>query len=378
MNSLEEIRDEIDEIDSELVRLFVRRMDCSRRVAAYKEKHHLPILNAEREQAVLKKVAGQAGDLADAARLLFSQMMDISRAEQMRRIASHSPLKDEVNAAVSRSFSPRSVACPGVDGAFSSAAARKLFPNAVIHFYDDFKEAVDAVSRGTDDTVVHPVENSFAGSVSENYDLIRMRNLKINAGINLPVTHCLIGLPGSSLSDIKRVFSHPQGLSQCAEFLESHGIVPMPYVNTATAAKHIAELKDPSAGAVCSREAAELYGCTVLKEGIQSSDLNSTRFVAASLSGVILPDADRISLCFSLPHVTGSLCRVLSQLAGFGLNLTKIESRPLRDSPFEYLFFLDCTGNLRNPSILELLSGMQNELPQFYLLGNYREIPSEK
>ena len=219
-----------------------------------------------------------------------------------------------------------------------------------------------------------PVENSSAGSVSEVYDLILKYRFFISAAVTLHIHHCLAAPASADPAAIQQVFSHPQALSQCSDFLAQQGYTPVPYSNTAAAAKMVAETGGNLA-AICSEKAAQTHGLRVLQTGIQNNRANRTRFIAISRELCIPDDAQKISLCFSLPHTTGSLYHVLARFAVNGLNLTKIESRPIMgDGPqFTYDFYLDFTGNIRHAHTLDLLASLRKELPRFSFLGNYRE-----
>lgn len=375
MNELERIREEINEIDGELLPLFLRRMDASRRVAEYKREHHLPVFHAERERQILNRVAEQAGEYADAAQLLYSSIMDVSRALQHDQLGGGKVLRRQIETALSARPAPARgrVACAGVDGSYTGEAGRMLYPESELLFRRRFEDVFRAVDAGEADYGIIPVENSSAGSVTEVYDLIIKYRFSICAGTELRISHCLLAQPGARLEDIKTVYSHPQALSQCSGFLEQNALRPVESANTAVAAETVAGAGDPAAAAIASRQSAELYGLSILKEGIQNSRENYTRFISISKTPHIPKDADKISLCFSLPHETGSLYRILSRFALRGLNLTKIESRPILDKPFEYLFYLDFSGNAAEERTVNLLCALSDELPRFTFLGNYRE-----
>ena len=386
MDDLKDIRREIDAIDDQLIPLLCRRMDCSLRVASYKAAHGLPVLNEEREQQVLEQVRavcckeGRA-DYAEAAALVFASTMDVSRALQHRALGAGQPLREALEGA-SRSLLPPELArvvCQGCAGAYSDEAAGRMFPltREAQHrpiFVSTWADVLEMVRSGQADYGVLPVENSSTGSVGEVYDLIMTGGFSIAAAVELPVSHCLLGLPGASLADIREVCSHPQGLSQCADIIAAHGWRTIPYGNTATAAKMVAEAGNPALAAIASRKAGEIYGLNILDDSVQSVDKNCTRFIAISSRLTIPADADKISLIFSLPHTTGSLYRALARFALEGLNLTKIESRPIRDGGFHYAFYLDFEGSVSQPGTRDLLCALSEEMPAFTFLGNYREM----
>lgn len=240
-------------------------------------------------------------------------------------------------------------------------------------FMSDLKTFFSTVRSGEADYGIIPVENSSAGSVHEAYDLIIKYKFYISAALDLPVSHCLLGVRGSSLQNVKEVRSHPQGLLQCNEFIHKHGLTAISCLNTAVAAETVGKLNNPEIAAIASRESAELYNLDILAEGIQTNQNNSTRFIAISRQMQIPQNADKISMLFSLPHTTGSLYSTLSRFAVRGLNLTKIESRPIQGSNFQYYFYLDFTGSVRDGETVNLLCALHDELPEFAFLGNFPE-----
>lgn len=374
---LDEIRQRIDKIDDQLLDLFKQRMDCARQVGLYKLEHNLPILNTERENEILASVEASGGEYGYAARLLYSNLMELSRALQHDIVGSGKEMRRLLEIGKtesSRKNENLKIACQGIVGANSHEAAVKLFPNSTPCFYNTWEEVFKAVDSGEADYGVLPVENSSAGSVSDVYDLILKYRFYISGALNLPISHCLCGLNRSELSDIKEVWSHPQALAQCSNYTAASNLKTVPCSNTAVAAKMIADADRTDCAAICNEQAANEYGLKIFKRNIQNSDNNSTRFIVISKTIYIPQDADKISLCFCLPHVTGSLHNVLCRFSSHGLNLTKIESRPLPEKSFEYLFYLDFTGNVRSEHVMNLMCALSEELPEFSFLGNYHEI----
>lgn len=373
---LHEIRQEINAIDDQLLPLLIRRMEAAGKVAEIKREAGLPVLDAQRERQILERICARGGAYGSALQGVYASMMEASRALQHDALGGGQALRDQVTNALAAGQSwpeaPR-VACSGVSGAYADAAAQLLFPQKEVSFYHGFEEVFAAVADGAADFGVVPIENSYAGSVHETFDLMLRYRLSIAAAVDLPIHHCLMALPGVSLRELRRVYSHPQGLAQCAEYLESHGLSPVPCSNTAAAAKRLSETGEREAAAIASADAARIFGLQILEKDIQTSKNNATRFIAISREMRILPQADKISLIFTLPHTTGSLYNVLARFARCGLNLTKIESRPIPDSNFQYYFYLDFTGNVREAGTLRLLCALQEELPAFTLLGNYME-----
>ncbi|MGN0171396.1 MAG: bifunctional chorismate mutase/prephenate dehydratase [Acutalibacteraceae bacterium] len=381
---LSDIRREIDRIDGELVPLLCERLNCSEKVAAYKRAHGLPVLNERREQEVLDSVAAKSDALdpqkhgyGRANSLVYSSIMEVSRGLQHREMDAGAALREQLAGAAHSLLPPDKarIVCQGARGAYSHEAAKVLFPgDNDPQFVARWEDVVSAVKNGEADYGLLPVENSSAGSVHEVYDLIIANRCHIAAAVELPVRQCLLTVPGAKLGDIKKVISHPQALAQCRDYIRRHNFEEQNYGNTATAAAFVAQLGDPSVAAIGSQHAAAVYGLTVAQKSIQTVEGNCTRFVAISQRLCMPENADRITLLFRLPHVTGSLYHTLARFALEGLNLTKLESRPVQSGTFEYAFYLDFEGNLQNDGTISLLCALSEELPQFTLLGNYLEI----
>lgn len=371
------VRAEIDRIDSQLLPLLEQRMDAAREVARIKSRAGIPVLNAAREEDILARVREKSPTYGDALRVVYSSMMDVSRALQHKILGGGQKLRAEIAGARASKFDPAvpcSVMCPGVDGSFSAIAARRMFQNGNLHFTERFADVFKSVAEGKTDYGVIPIENSWAGSVHESFDLIMKYRLHIVCAVELPIHHCLVGVKGATTGGVRQVISHPQGLAQCGDYIAAHGFESISYSNTATAAMDVAKHGDPSVAAIASEETAALYGLEVLERDIQSSSENVTRIIAISRDLKIADDADRISLIFTVPNVTGSLYRLLARFALCGLNLTKLESRPTKDRNFDYYFYLDFTGSAGNEGTLDLLCALQEELPVFNFLGNYPEL----
>ncbi|MGI6264573.1 MAG: prephenate dehydratase [Acutalibacteraceae bacterium] len=383
---LTKLRAQIDELDDQLVDRLCERMDLSTAVAAYKAAHHLPVLAAGREAEVLDKVRARvqatrpdADGYPEAAAQVFAAMMDTSRALQHRRMGAGATLRGKIDDACRRPLitGQTRVVCAGSPGAYAHKAAVTMFPFCAgegrqPRFVPTFADVVAAVRDGQAEYGILPVENSSTGSVNEVFDLILTHRYCIVAATTVAVRHCLMARPDAGT--ITDVYSHHQALSQCGEYLAARGLTAHGYPNTATAAQMVAESEKKHIAAIASEEAARLYGLTVLDRDIQSVEHNVTRFIAISKTDIIPPGADKISVIFSLPHVTGSLYRILAQFAIEGLNLTKLESRPVKNGAFEYAFYLDFEGSVEREATKELLCSLSDELPQFCLLGNYKEI----
>lgn len=378
--SLSEIRQKIDEIDSQLLPLFVERMKCAETVAKNKMEQNLPIFNAERENQILDKVGLSAEDFDTEAKMLYTVMMSLSRMRQHKLMNSGEDARQMVDSAIAHSINldtlsqGKTVACVGC-GSYGHEAATALFPEREILFQSSHDEVFQALQQGTADIGILPVENSSAGSVAEVYDLIMKYRFCIIAATTVQIRHCLAAPASATMESLRTVTSHPQALSQCSEFIHAHNLQPIQYANTALAARKIAETNDLTCGVVCSELAAKKYGLQILQKGIQNNQHNRTRFVAIKKDMAIPTDADKISLCFSLDHTTGSLYSVLGRFAMHGLNLTKIESRPARNviDDFQYDFYLDFSGSVTDEKTLDLICELSSELKNFSFLGNYVE-----
>jgi chorismate mutase/prephenate dehydratase len=372
---LTEIRKEIDAVDRELLPLFIRRMRAAEQVAACK-KDGAAILNPAREEKILQGVGEAAGpEYACFAKGLYQYIFELSRGRQWQLLYSGSAFSRRL--AALEAASPGEIAQPrvcaqGVEGAYSSVAASQMYPAGRLRYARRWEDVLDALEAGKADYGVLPVENSSAGSVLDVYDLLLRRRFYIVREHTIRVDHCLLGVRGASLSQVREVYSHPHALAQCPEFFHKYPqIKRVPAVNTAMAAQAVAQQGDPAKAAIASAECARLFGLDILLESVQRSKVNCTRFISVAVRPEFPADANKISLAFTLPHSTGSLFHVLARFALYGLNLTKIESRPEPDTPFEYTFYLDFTGSVKSPATLSLLSSLQQELPSFHYLGNY-------
>lgn len=375
---LNAMRSQIDDIDAEIIRLFSRRMNVVQNVAEYKRVNKLPVLQTGREQEVLDRAAALAGtELAPAARFLASVLMDLSKAQQNTQLSGESVLRRTLESALeSGGILPAAptVACQGVDGAYSSLAARAMFPAGSRRFYPTWDEVFRSVQDGECEIGVLPIENSTAGSVNNVYDLMKKHRVHIVRGYKLPVRHCLLAKPGVHLADITDIYSHEQAISQCSAFLQEHPHIRVHfYSNTAAAARFVSECGDSGVAAIASRECAEIYRLHVVLDAIKNAEQNHTRFIAICNKMILTPDADKLSLALTLPHEPGSLYRLLSQFAMLGLNLTKLESRPLPDTNFEFLFYFEISGSAANEAARNLLCRLERQCETFELLGNYRE-----
>ncbi len=377
---LKEARDSIDRIDRELVDLFCRRMEVNADIARYKKENGLPLTDPERERQKLVAVTDQAGEtFRSYTAALFNQLFDLSKAYQAQLTRDRAPLCAMIEEAMAKTpeifpeFAP--VACQGVEGAYSQLACEKLFSVPDILYFKSFEGVFNAIEKGMCRYGVLPIENSTAGSVNAVYDLMMRHRFYIVRSIRLKVDHCLLAAPGVALKDVKEIVSHEQALSQCAGFLRSLGDVKLTAMeNTAAAARYAATSGRKDVAALSSRNCAALYGLSCLRDSVQDQRGNFTRFICISREPEIYPGADKTSIMAVTPHKPGSLYKLLSRFFSLGINLTKLESRPLPDREFEFMFYFDLEKPIRAPQMIGLLGELEELCERFEYLGSYSEI----
>ncbi len=370
--NLDELRQEIDRLDTSIMQLFVERMEVCRGVARYKQEHDLPVFQGGREGDVIAKAKSHVPEsMASGAALLSTTMIDISKHLQYREI------NKETQEHSYTTFAPQAnarVACAGTEGANSETAVKQIFGEQTKPtFYSSFDEVFQAVQNGTMDYGVIPIQNSTAGSVAQAYDLMEQYSFYIARTTVVEITNCLAVKPGTQFADVKEVFSHPQALAQCEEFLTCNHLIANSYNNTATAAKMVMEHPNPY-GAICSEGCARLHGMDILATNISDYVPNFTRFICITKKLCIPEDANTISVMLKLPHAEGSLHRLLSKFVMCDMNLQKLESRPIRNGSFDVMFYLDFEGNIKGKSPRALLSELSQNLEYFKFLGNHSEI----
>lgn len=378
---LENLRKEIDTLDRELVSLFLKRMNCSAQVAAYKKENNLPVFDPARERALLSRLSELAGEENEEdIRTLYATILDLSRSRQHRLLDSKSPFSEEILRAMEETtplFPERaSVACQGVEGAYSQLAAERLFRVPNITFFSNWEKVFDAIEAGLCRYAVIPIENSTAGSVKRVYDLMIDRNFRIVRTVRLKIDHNLLAKKGTKLSDIREVVSHEQAISQCSDFLATLGpSVKITRVeNTAAAARMVAESDRTDLASLSSRASAGQYGLSVLASAVQNNGNNHTRFICITNRTEIYPGADRTSLMVVTPHKPGALYRILSRFNALGINLLKLESRPIPDRDFEFMFYFDLECSVYSEKLARLLSELESECEVFSYLGSYSEV----
>ena len=379
-NELEQLRGQIDQIDDKIIALFKERMQVSDKIALVKKEHDMPTLAPGRERAVLARVAEEAGEeFADYTESLFRTIMAASRSYQNIRSGKKSAVYESVKEALENTpqlFPQRArVACQGIEGAYSQIACDSIFKSPSIMYFKSFDNVFKAVESGMCQYGILPIENSTAGSVNTIYDLMLRHNFSIVRSARLKVSHNLLAKYGTKLSDVKEIFSHEQAINQCAVVLAGMKGVKVTVVeNTAVAAKMVAESGDPGVAALSSRFCAEHYGLQTLQANVQDQDNNYTRFICISKKPEIYPGADRTSFMMIISHKPGSLYNVLSKFYALGINLRKLESRPLPGREFEFMFYFDIESSVYAPEMEKLFLDLESESEEFRYLGTYNEV----
>ena len=373
---LQDYRKQIDVIDTGLTELLMKRLSVVENIADYKIENNKQVLDAEREAQKLTALQASVETTfeKEALRELFSQIMAISRKRQYKILEEKGTKYHQAFMEVDalRVENGR-IVYQGTEGSYSEMAMHKYFGKDIDAFaVDTFEDAMRIIEEGSADYAVLPIENSTAGFVSENYDLLSKFENYIVGDVVLPIRHALMAVNGATIADIKKVYAHPQALMQTERFLNRHpdwDLISMK--NNAFAARKVAEDKDITHAAIAGEGAAERYGLTILEHGINQDEKNSTRFIIVTNRKIFLKDAKIISLCLEATHESGSLYRLLSHIIYNGLNMTKIESRPIEERNFEYRFFIDFEGNLNDPAVRNALRGMREEARSLKVLGNY-------
>lgn len=373
---LQELRGKLDQIDAQIVELYEERMDICSQVADYKIETGKKVLDKSREEEKLRKVRALTHNdfNAHGVQELFEQIMSMSRKLQYNKLSEKGVYgklpfieMEKLNIENAR------VVFQGAEGAYSQMAMMKYFGDDVDSFHvDSFRDAMCAIEEGSADYAVLPIENSTAGIVNEIYDLlVEYENYIVGEQI-IKIEHCLLGLPGTELDQIRTVYSHPQSLMQSARYLNAHdGWKQVSMQNNAFAARKVSEEQDKSQAAIASSQAAKIYGLDILERGVNQSETNSTRFIIVTNQKVYLRDAEKVSLCLEVPHESGSLYRILSHFIYNNLNMSKIESRPIEGRNWEYRFFIDFEGNLADSAVKNALRGLREEARNMKILGNY-------
>ena len=377
---LSEYRARIDAIDDEMVRLFAERMEVAAGIAAYKKENKLPVLDMRREKEKLLQIAEKTPEgLKDYAVSLYSLIFELSRSCQSRLLGTKSELTEQIETALKETpplFPGHAVvACQGVEGSYQQLACERLFKLPNIFYFASFGAVFSAIEKGLCQYGVIPVENSTAGSVNAVYDLMMKHNFRIVRSVRLKIDHNLLVKPGTKWEDVKEIYSHEQAISQCAAFLQQHpGIRVVPCENTAIAAKMVADSSRRDIAALSSRECMRLYNLEALAESVQDQGNNHTRFICISKDLEIYPGADRSSLMLTLPHQPGSLYKLLSRFYALGINMNKLESRPMPERNFEFMFYFDLETSVYSPEFRQLMAELPSLCDSFSYLGSYSEV----
>lgn len=376
MESLQELREQLDEIDTQIVDLYQKRMDVCSKVGEYKISTGKKVFDKQREKEKLSVVTENVTNdfYKKGLKELYEQLMSMSRKLQYQLLTKRGALgrlpfigMDKLDVEDAR------IVFQGREGAYSQAAMEKYFGKEINSFHvQTFRDAMEAIEEGSADFAVLPIENSSAGVVNEVYDLLMEFENYIVGEVFLPIDHALAGIPGTNLSEIERVYSHPQALMQCAKFLDEHRDWQQISVsNTASAAKKVLEDKDSKKAAICSKYAAEYYGLQILEEKINYNEKNTTRFIVVTNQKIFLKDATKISICFEAAHESGALYHLLSHFIYNDLSMIKIESRPIEGRNWEYCFFVDFEGNMADGAVKNAIRGLREEARSLKILGNY-------
>ncbi len=377
---IQELRNQIDAIDDQLVTLFAQRMAVSAKIADYKKENNLPIFVPAREREKLQDVAEKAGDeMANYTRVLYSMLFELSRSYQSKRNSTVSPLYTKITDAIATTpklFPQQAmVACQGVEGAFSQIACEKIFKSPMIMYFKNFDGVFSAIEKGLCQYGILPIENSTAGSVKKVYDLMIQHNFSIVRSFRLKIDHNLLANAGATMDGIKEIYSHEQAINQCGDFLATlTGVKITPVENTATAAELVAKSGRTDVAALSSRNCAELYGLKCLAGSIQDKDNNHTRFICISKNLEIYPGADKTSIMMILNHRPGALYKVLARLYVLGINVTKLESRPLPDRDFEFMFYFDLDTSIYSEEFVQLMCELDEFCEEFKYLGSFSEV----
>lgn len=376
MADLSDYRKEIDEIDEELVSLFERRMNVVKKVAQYKKDNDLEVFHKDRENIVFEKAVSCLKDKSytDEVIKFINATMEIGKGVQQRIISEAKKFAD-IEIKREEVDVTKKVGFPGVAGSFTEEAAIKFFGKDCHRIsYEDFEDVCIALKNGEIEYGILPIENSSTGAVSDTYDLLRKYGFFITGEECIKIQQNLVGIEGAKLDDIEEVYSHSQGIRQCSEFLKENGEwMLIPFHNTATSAKHVKDLMDKSKAAIASKNAAKIYGLSVIEEGINNQKDNHTRFIIITREPKVSKYADKISVVFSLEDEAGTLYRLLSHFAENNINMIKIESRPMKSTSWKYFLYVDFEGDIASEEVTKAIRLIEKNSAYFKLLGAYKK-----
>lgn len=377
---LKELRQSLDCLDDEFLKLFEKRMDVVQQIAEYKRNNDLPVFDPSRERQKLADISKKAKEeMRSYAHVLYSLLFELSRSYQGRLLHHSSELEEQITTAIdhTQKLFPQDavVACQGVEGAYSQLACEKLFRIPNIMYFNSFDKVFSAIDSDLCRYGLLPLENSTAGSVNKVYDLMLKHNFSIVRSVRLKVDHNLLAKKGTNLSDIKEIVSHEQAIGQCADFLKTLGNVKLtPCENTAVAAEMVAASQRSDIAALSSRICEQLYSLNCIASSVQDKGNNYTRFICISKDLEIYPGADKTSVMMIVSHKPGSLYKVLSRLYALGINLIKLESRPLPDRDFEFMFYFDLETSIYSAEFVQMICELNSHCEEFRYLGSYSEI----
>ncbi|MDE6519612.1 MAG: chorismate mutase [Ruminococcus sp.] len=367
---LNQLRSNIDDIDEQILNLFMKRMELCKAVADYKKEHNLPVFQGGREKQLIDRIKALTNDseLESGTAALFTTIMDISKILQNRKLLSEQ--SNNIYAVPDFANAER-IGCQGTSGANSETASRLIFGDKPIIFYKTFEDVFSAVQSGELDYGVLPVHNSTAGSVNSTYDLMAKYSVYTVKEVCVEINHCLATRNNISIDEITTVYSHPQAIAQCCDYITAHGLKTAEYGNTATSAKMVAESSENIAS-ICSVECANRLGLNIVAENIADCSVNRTRFICISRDMQVAPESDSISVMIKIPDTEGSLYRLLTKFYVNGMNLLKIESRPLKDGSFNVMFYLDFDGRINDAGVKALMNDLAENSEYFRFLGTFK------
>lgn len=378
---LKDYRVQMDDIDNQLINLFRKRMETAGAIAAYKKEHGLPVLDAGREREKMRTLLEKMPpEMRNYTSVLYSSLFELSRSYQSQQMEQYTDLSHKIADAIAGTpgLFPQNAAVGvcGVEGAYAQIAAEKLFKMPFILYFNNFEGVFTAIEKGLCQYGVVPIENSTAGSVKKVYDLMIHHNFSIVRSVRLKIDHNLLAKRGAKLENIKEIYSHEQAISQCAEFLKSLGpdVKVTALENTAAAAKLVAESDRTDIAALCSRSCMDLYDLSCLKYNVQDQGNNYTRFICISRNLEIYPGADRTSLMLATAHKPGALYRLLARFYALGINITKLESRPIPDRDFEFMFYFDLETSIYSEEFIQIICELSASTEDFTYLGSYSEV----
>ena len=380
MKDLSTLRENINDIDNKIIKLWKERMELSLEIAEYKKENNLPVLDSKRETELLSRIGNMAGEELEVySRVLYDAIMTVSKSYQHKHLYRDTDFTDKIKKAVEKTeklFPQKAmVACQGVEGAYSGIACKKLFKYPTVSYFKTWYDVVNAVEKGLCKYGVLPIENSTAGSVNNVYDLMAEHNFYIVKSFRLKINHCLLGNKGATLDTIKEIYSHEQAINQCSEFLRKHSDIKVNVCeNTAVAAKMVMESGRNDVAAISSENCRDLYGLTILSNDVQNKDNNYTRFICISKDLEIYPGADKTSFVLTLPHRPGSLYHTLARFYALGINVIKLESRPIQNKDFEFMFYFDMSVSVYDDAFYEIIEQLSDECEYFNYLGSYSEV----